>query len=195
MKKLTDNPLLLWSLIILGVYWTAGYSLPGHYWSAFMSFLALAGGMAGLIRFGPRAYDIVVNGARLSSADSARIGEGAEASHLSVYGFALLSLGAVYSSLYVLIWIMAGAPPSWSNTPISSFSRLLFFSGFALVAISPSMSAQGLRVPSSTWLAMLAAVVALAIFFFGVRVGFYQAEIGDYNLLPDFITRPVIPMN
>lgn len=162
-----NNTLLWGSLATLLFYATASALLPGQFVSSAVSFALLVFGAVTAQRYVPEAWDVVIHKVR---------GPNRDGSHLAVYGVALLALGSVYVGAYGLLWVAMGQPDGWLGTPFSAFGRFMMTAGFALMFISPDVSKRGLRLPARTWVWALVALIALAAFFFGVKVGPYLPD-------------------
>lgn len=180
MKIRSENPLLFWSLVGLFAYWAIGAVIPGVYISGTASLMLLVAGSLTFLRYASYVYSILFH--RIRDPDS-------DGSHLAAYGVMLFAAGSIYTGVYGLLWIAFGAPIEWTNTVYSAFGRYIMAAGFMLMFFSPDVDKQGLRLPGKAWIIMAGTVVLLGVFFFGVRVGFYQAELGDpiLEVLPKII--------
>lgn len=166
---MTNNRLLLWSLIAFGAYFASGWVLPGPYISSAASLTLLIFASVTAIRYVPEAWRIVVNGKRGLESDGA--------AHWAAYGVALISLGSVYIGVFGLAWVAAGSPQEWLSTVWSGFGRAMCGAGFALLFVSPDVSRGRFRLPLTWWVISVIVVVLAAVFFLGVNIGEKRADV------------------
>lgn len=159
------NMLLLWSLVLAGLYWIAGIFAGGPYMTGAVSIGLLVFSGLTLTRYGPEAWAVLIHQRRNASAPE---GDG---SHLAAYGVALLAAGSVYVGTFGLAWIWAGQPPAWLSTPVSGFGRFMQASGFALLFLSPDFSRRGLRLPTGWWVAAVCAALLAVGIVIGIHIG------------------------
>lgn len=140
MNKVLHNRLLVYGILIILSYWTAGAFTPKPYMSSAMSLMTiLTGGML-FWRYFTTSYQIVFHGER---------GDGT--GYIAILGASLLSFGIIYSGFFNLIWIYFGRPDEWSSTTASSFGRWMVSIGFFMMAMSPDMITTGAKYPVGLW--------------------------------------------
>jgi len=158
-----NNRLLLGSLLALLAYWTTGYLTPAPWLSSFASLGLLVFSAFSAWRYGMPAFEIVVLGRRSGE-------EGAEGSHLAIYGTALIALGSFYIGTFGLLWVYFDQPAHWLGTPASGFGRALAAAGFLMLYSSPDVTRTGIRLPNVIMLTVIALAAMLLAFFLGTQV-------------------------
>lgn len=177
MARIVTNRMLMWSLIALAVYWTAGlYAVPGALMSSTMSLLLLIFGSVVFARYVVEAVPLLLR-RNMAGVKTEDLG-----GNLSIYGVTLLSFGSCYVGLFGLLWIYFGQPAHWLGSVYSGFGRGVMAAGFALLFFSPDVARKGFRVPVKAWV-LAAAIAALVVAFaLGVRVGQDETRVGAWEV-------------
>lgn len=163
MKSLTNNQLLLGTLVAVSLYFVAGLIVPNPYVSSATSLMLLICGGLVLYRYIPITYDIVVHGRKSTE-------PGEERSHLAVYGTALLAAGSCYVGLFGLLWIYFDQPGHWLGTAYSGFGRAMMACGFWLMYVSPDTAKAERGIPQKLWFVVIMAFALIMAFLLGTQV-------------------------
>lgn len=163
MHRITGNSLLLGILVVLVVYISISLIVPSPVFAVGISVMLMLS--AGIVcrQYLPTTYDIVVN----------KLRNGADNSHLVVFGISLLALGAIYTGFYGISWEYWGRPVSWVGTWYSRLGQLMNISGFLCLAFSPDFSAGPPKLKNAIIVAVLFMVSVAAAFIAGNRSGSY----------------------
>jgi len=184
---ITNNGLLIGTVIALSLFWWGGAYLGNPALSTAISiFLVLAGALV-FMRFGATAFKILFLGVRSDENDG---------SHLAALGVALLSFGAIYSGLWNFVWVFNGQPETWLGTPHSNLGRAIIASGFVSLFFSPDALRPRLRIPNFVLLAMLVIIAIAVAFYMGASYGAEAAKADGAQRWPVLMadtTYPVCP--
>lgn len=152
------NPLLFWTAVALGAFWSIGFLIPGPVLSMVMSgSVAVISGIS-LLSTATPVYRILFHGER----DQTEKG-----SHLAVIGSFALSVAAFWLCMFNLSWFLMGQPETWLFTPFSTFSRYAFFWGFLLMFLSPHVGTGSLSIKINPWLIAMIALLIIAAYLLG----------------------------
>ncbi|CAM5659346.1 hypothetical protein MAUB1S_11484 [Mycolicibacterium aubagnense] len=144
--QLSTYRLLSWLIGLLATYWAVGVLVDSLWYSVVVSACLLVGGAMVAARAVPDAVSIIRR-------DDIGPGE------LAVIALALLSVGAVWSGAFNMIYAYHGRPMSWIGAT-SSFGRAMIAVGFFMFFLSPEATRQGVKWPR--WYILLAAAIFIA---------------------------------
>lgn len=157
------NHLLLGLLAAITAYAIFGYVMP-HPWLSFAGAAAqLIGGCLGLGMYG-------VDAARIIASPDYRNPESPK-SHRLVLGVALVSLGAVYSGVASILYIMNGSPADWIGNPLFYVGRYITAGGFVFLYLAPEEKRTFLLFRPSLTMAVLMVFALALMFVLGARFG------------------------
>lgn len=181
-----NNPLLLWTIVAIVVYWMVGLATPNPVISSASSALLLVASSIMFFRYAPTAWDILFHQKRDG-------GEGGEGSHLGVYGATLIAAGSSYVGMFGLLWVIADQPQTWLGTAYSGFGRAVAAIGFVLMAFSPNVSSRTVRPVNLIMVALVLIAVAVASFFVGTRAAMPEPAPWWSNIKGRLADRPPCP--
>lgn len=163
--KISDNRLLLWSIMALSAYWIIGSISP---WTAFAPVvnlsLIIAAGLT-FMRYAPDAAAIVFQGRRNEDAAD---GDG---SHLAIYGLALIGLGGLFAAVTAFGLAIPEIRFYVAGQPIELFGRWLAVAGLGLVFVSPNVTRRGVKFDGGAWLYVVAAIAMAGVYAIGYGAG------------------------
>lgn len=162
MARITGNRLLLLSVLGFAAYWIVGLASPKPYIASVASLMLLILSGLTLWRYAPTTARILFFGQRSDD-------NGAEGSHLAVYGIFLVAMGLHYSAWYRLVWLYFGTPMEWTNSAYSSAGISTAAVGLCLLYFSPDVSRTEMKTPNTIWLVMMVAAGLLFAFFLGTK--------------------------
>lgn len=159
-KHIRGNWLLISLTVVYASYIAIGWVTPRPYISNIVAIMALIAGAFMFSRYAGKAWDILWYRER-----------GPYGAHDAVLGAAELSLGAVYSGMYRLVWNYFEQPEPWVGTWFSSLGLFMIAKGMYRMYRSPVEGASEIGFPDGFWNVAMWVIGLMLAFIAGTHFG------------------------